>query len=55
VDRWKILVTHKYDPLRHITYDENGLIIPSHECPPALLKDIFTYFSQRNEDEFFEL
>jgi hypothetical protein len=50
-ERWQILVKHQYDPLRHITKDSNGLLIPSKECPPELLIDIMNYFQERNEDE----
>jgi hypothetical protein len=50
VDRWKILATHKYDPLLHVTYDENELLVPTDACPQALLDQIMQYFSERNED-----
>ena len=50
-DRWKILVDHKYDPYLHVTYDKDGILIPSNECPPELLCDILSYFNNRNEDE----
>jgi len=50
-ERWKILVEHQYDPLIHITRDENGIIIPTPEFPEGLKNDIFEYFQQRNEDE----
>jgi hypothetical protein len=53
VDRWKILVKHKYDPLKHVTYDDNGLLIPTKEMPIELTNEIYSYFEQRNEDEFF--
>ena len=53
VDRWKILVKHKYDPLRHVTYDANGLLIPTPEFPPNLLFDILDYFFSRDEDAKF--
>jgi hypothetical protein len=52
-DRWKILVHHKYDPLKHVTYDKDGLLIPSHECPQSLLDDILNYFFERDEDAKF--
>ena len=52
-DRWKILVKHAYEPSKHITYDSNGLIIPTPECPKEMINDILTYFSERNEDEGF--
>jgi len=50
-ERWQILVKHRYDPSVHITRDKNGLIIPSKDCPPELLQDIYRYFCERNEDE----
>jgi hypothetical protein len=51
-ERWQILVNYDYDPLKHITTDNNGLIIPSDNCPKELLSEIFEYFKERNEDEF---
>jgi len=47
-----VLVKHQYDPYVHMTSREDGLIIPTEECPQELLNDILTYFKQRNEDEF---
>jgi len=52
-ERWQILVDNKFDPLVDLTYDNNGIIIPSKECSIQLLQDILTYFSERNEDEGF--
>jgi hypothetical protein len=52
-ERWMILVEHQYDPYEHVTYDNNGLLIPSDKCPKELLDDIYKYFSERNEDEGF--
>lgn len=48
-ERWKILVNHQYDPLKHVKY-QDGLLVPTAECPPELLSDIFHYFEERNED-----
>jgi hypothetical protein len=50
-ERWQILVKHQYNPYKHITHDEHGLIIPSKQCPPGLLEEITQYFRERNEDE----
>ena len=52
-ERWQILLDHFYSPLLHLVKNEDGLIIPSPECPKELLDDILTYFKQRNEDEEF--
>jgi hypothetical protein len=48
--RWKILVKHQYRPSVHIVKNDDGLIIPSKDCPKELLKDIVEYFKSRNED-----
>lgn len=53
VERWQILVNNKYDPLRHITKNKDGVLIPTKECPQQMLDDILEYFTQRNEDEGF--
>ena len=50
-ERWMILVDNRYDPNLHLTTNKDGLLIPSSECPPQLISDIFQYFSERNEDE----
>jgi len=50
-DRWKLLIDHNYSPVKHITYNSLGLIVPTAECPAGLLDDIMGYFGARNEDE----
>lgn len=49
--RWKILIEHKYEPAKDITIDENGIIIPTENCPKKMLQDIRNYFYSRNEDD----
>ena len=51
-ERWAILVKWNYSPLKHIEYNDDGLIVPKKECPKELLEDIMNYFSERNEDEY---
>ena len=53
-ERWKILVTYKYSPDIHVTYDRNGILIPTYDCPQGLLDDILKYFSERNEDDIYK-
>lgn len=53
MDRWKILLKYGFEPSKHLTNDENGLLIPSDKCPVGMLDEIYRYFSERNEDEFF--
>jgi hypothetical protein len=52
-DRWKILLKHNYQPSKHLSKDENGILIPSKECPQILLDEILEYFKERNEDEMY--
>jgi len=51
VDRWQILKKYNYDPDKHITFDNQGIIIPSKECPQGLLDEILQYFQERLEDD----
>ncbi len=53
-ERWKILIKYDYNPNLHIKYNEYGLIIPTNECPPQLLDEIYSYCLERNEDEFYK-
>jgi hypothetical protein len=50
-ERWQILVRHQFSPSIHLTTDKHGILIPTKECPQAMLDDIYNYFSERNEDE----
>ena len=50
-DRWYILVRNNYEPSRHITINQDGLIIPTPQCPPKLISEIMNYFRSRDEDE----
>jgi hypothetical protein len=53
-NRWKILVDNHYNPAKHISRDENGIIVPSSQCPNTLLTSIMDYFKSRNDDEMYE-
>lgn len=50
-ERWQILVRNAYNPTLHVTRNKDGILIPSKECPPGIITDIYTYFAERNEDE----
>jgi hypothetical protein len=52
-ERWKILLDHEYCPNKHITYDKNGIIIPTNSFSDTFKAEIMDYFAQRNEDELF--
>jgi hypothetical protein len=47
------LVKHKFNPFVHLIKNEEGLLLPSKDCPQELLDSIKLYFIERNEDEFF--
>jgi hypothetical protein len=49
-ERWLILVKNEYNPYKHITYNKDGLLIPTKNCPEKLLDEIYNYFCSRNED-----
>jgi hypothetical protein len=50
-ERWKILLEHNYSPIKHLTYDEVGILIPTKEVPEKFITDIYNYFVERKEDE----
>ena len=49
MDRWEILVSNKYDPLRDIVKNSRGLYRLTTD-KIKLRDDIIAYFRQRNED-----
>lgn len=53
-DRWKLLVKHEYCPDTHVTYNKDGLLVPTSEFPLDLLDEIMDYFSERNEDDIYK-
>lgn len=55
IERNQILIRHKYDPAKHLSYDENGILIPSEKMSAQFIREIRDYFGERNEDEYYEL
>jgi hypothetical protein len=53
-DRWKILVKYEFSPIKHLTRNEEGILVPTEHCPPELLTEIYQYFKERNEDEMYQ-
>ena len=53
-DRWQILLKHEYSPMKHITADKSGILVPTDSCPQEMLDEIMYYFRERNEDEFYQ-
>jgi len=50
-ERWQILVKHGYSPLKHLTTDASGILIPTEEFTEAFKFDIMNYFKERKEDD----
>jgi len=50
-ERWKILVKYAFSPVLHLTQNNDGLNIPTENCPKGMLSEILDYFAVRNEDE----
>ena len=50
-ERWKILIEHQYNPYTFVKKNEDGLLIPTKECPQQFLDDIMKYFEERKEDD----
>ena len=50
-ERWQILAKYDYNPEMHVCVGDNGVLIPSEECPLEFINDIYNYFLERNEDE----
>ena len=51
MNRHKILQKYNYSPSSHMTYNADGIIVPTDDCPKELLTDILNYFEERHEDE----
>jgi hypothetical protein len=50
-ERWQILLKHNYNPLIHIKYNDDGIIVPTENMSKEFIDDIYNYFAERNEDE----
>jgi hypothetical protein len=53
MERWDILVKHKYNPYIHVAENDCGILVPTPQCSQDFLIDIMNYFVVRNEDEDF--
>jgi hypothetical protein len=50
-ERWQILIKNNYSPIEHITYDNNGILVPTQLFSSIFKEDIMDYFRERKEDE----
>ena len=55
VERNEILIRYNYNPMEHVQYDEQGVLVPTPNMPKQFLIDIYNYFGERNEDEYYDL
>ena len=49
-ERWKLLMKYNYSPIEHLTYDKQGILIPTETFPFDFKEDIMNYFKERKED-----
>lgn len=50
VERWQILMEHKFSPVQDITYDDFGVLVPTEKMTEEFKADIMQYFVDRKED-----
>jgi len=54
VERNDILKLNNFDPQKHLSYDTNGVLIPTIEMPKKILEQINQYFLSRDDDEIYK-
>jgi hypothetical protein len=42
---------YNYSPIEHLTYDKQGILIPTQTFPSDFKEDIMNYFRERKEDD----
>jgi hypothetical protein len=50
-ERAQLMLENKFDPTLQITYDENGILIPTEHMTDEFLEKILKYFKNRQEDK----
>lgn len=50
-ERWKILMNQNFSPIEHVTYDKEGILIPTNLFCDEFKEDIMNYFMERKEDD----
>jgi hypothetical protein len=53
-NRWGILIKHNYSPYQHLSYDKQGILIPTSNFSEEFKEDIYNYFKERKEDDQYE-
>lgn len=50
-DRWTTLINNKYSPIKHLKYNDDGILIPTDFFSEEFKNDIMKYFKERKEDD----
>lgn len=50
-ERWSVLIKYSFSPIKHIAYNNNGILVPTVEFSEEFKSDIMNYFRERKEDE----
>ena len=50
-ERGSVLIKYSFSPIKHIAYDNNGILVPTVEFSEEFKSDIMNYFRERKEDE----
>ena len=50
LERWQLMLENKFDPTLQITYDKNGILVPTEYMSHMFLDEILKYFQNRKED-----
>jgi hypothetical protein len=50
-ERWQILMNRQFSPKAHLTYDADGILIPTANFSDEFKADILVYFQERKEDD----
>jgi len=51
VERWQILMNHRFSPNEDIAYDDYGVLAPTEKMSEEFKADIMNYFVERKEDD----
>jgi len=51
-ERWDCIVKSKFNPIKHLEKNKDGILIPNKQFPPRLKYDIMVYFFDREEDDY---
>ena len=50
-ERWKILMKYNYSPITHLSYNNEGILIPTKNFEWEFQNEIINYFKERKEDD----